>query len=804
MKTLKISAVNSLALLCRYFFIFYMLFAAPLFLFGQQTKIDSVLNQIKQLPETEKCYLTLDKSIYLPGDTVWFKAYVFSASMQASISKNLYVDAANQKGLVIGHEVFPVANGIAKGQFVIPKEYTDSYLHIQAYTKYMHTLDSTAVYYNVLPVYQPAKSSLITNQKPIIKLTLYPEGGNMIVDMPNRIAFKVTNQFNQPVHVKGNVIDNEGSDLSPIETDKNGMGNLYLFIDKDKTYTINCVDDQGNKYVEKLNSIKPEGIVFKVINSGGKCSFMLSRSSDASEALIKLSLVGLFGNEILFNNTLDLKDNLMTEGIIATENLPAGILKLMVLDSNGNILAERNIFNDVHQIIIPNIVDKTISFTKRAKNEIEVEIPDSIKANISVSVVDADFSSDNSMDIVNSVALNAGVKNKIEKPLSYFMPNSEKNKSDLDLFMLAQSKKDAINLLNIKKVKVVPDTSYLYFSGQIKDNSFKSRGNKMVFSLKTKADNTPFYCTLPISNDGKFNKNGIIFFDTLVVVYKYPPNEDPRIRPIKIDFLQNRLPAPLYMHIDSNAIQPISLNIVNHSNIELAYQHLQKSDNETRMLQDVKILGKRKRSSEELERKYTSPMYRNGNSLDIDVENDPIAQNGFDVFSYLQSKIPGLVINTNINSKDLSSGPTLTWRNERVKLYVDEVPTSAQDVSFLDLQGIAYIKAIKPSSAINSAVIVIYTNNKLGSGKRGEQSKKILGYTSIEAFYSPDYSKPNLNNKVADLRTTLFWEPIITTEGNNQKINISFYNNDYSKAYKVIVEGATNDGKLIRAEKLIK
>jgi hypothetical protein len=45
--------------------------------------------------------------------------------------------------------------------------------------------------------------------------------------------------------------------------------------------------------------------------------------------------------------------------------------------------------------------------------------------------------------------------------------------------------------------------------------------------------------------------------------------------------------------------------------------------------------------------------------------------------------------------------------------------------------------------------------------------------------------------------------PYIFTDKNNLKIPVTFYNNDFSKKIKVVIEGINDDGKLIHFEKII-
>jgi TonB-dependent SusC/RagA subfamily outer membrane receptor len=100
-----------------------------------------------------------------------------------------------------------------------------------------------------------------------------------------------------------------------------------------------------------------------------------------------------------------------------------------------------------------------------------------------------------------------------------------------------------------------------------------------------------------------------------------------------------------------------------------------------------------------------------------------------------------------------------------------------------------------------NGVIVIYT-------KRGEwHSAAIpsfnikqpipLGYQLPVEFYSPKYdTQKSLNNSKPDLRTTVYWKPNVVTD-NEGNAKLDFYTADDPATYSVIIEGVSDDGRLI-------
>ena len=77
------------------------------------------------------------------------------------------------------------------------------------------------------------------------------------------------------------------------------------------------------------------------------------------------------------------------------------------------------------------------------------------------------------------------------------------------------------------------------------------------------------------------------------------------------------------------------------------------------------------------------------------------------------------------------------------------------------------------------------------------------GYTVVREFYSPDYDTLSTDDK-KDLRTTLYWNPTVNTTPEQNKVNLTFFNNDFTNEFRVIIEGMTSDGRLTHIEKIIK
>jgi hypothetical protein len=72
-----------------------------------------------------------------------------------------------------------------------------------------------------------------------------------------------------------------------------------------------------------------------------------------------------------------------------------------------------------------------------------------------------------------------------------------------------------------------------------------------------------------------------------------------------------------------------------------------------------------------------------------------------------------------------------------------------------------------------------------------------IGYYKTRLFYSPQYDDPKTNIPVADLRTTIYWNPNVITDKDGNA-SFEFFNAGSKATYRVVIEGIDGDGNLGR------
>ena len=73
-----------------------------------------------------------------------------------------------------------------------------------------------------------------------------------------------------------------------------------------------------------------------------------------------------------------------------------------------------------------------------------------------------------------------------------------------------------------------------------------------------------------------------------------------------------------------------------------------------------------------------------------------------------------------------------------------------------------------------------------------------IGYQQPVEFYSPKYeTSESAHSMIPDYRTTIFWKPDIVISDAGEA-DFEFYTSDFSTTYSVVIEGLTQDGRIIR------
>ena len=227
---------------------------------------------------------------------------------------------------------------------------------------------------------------------------------------------------------------------------------------------------------------------------------------------------------------------------------------------------------------------------------------------------------------------------------------------------------------------------------------------------------------------------------------------------------------------------------------------------------------------------YTTGFFRTDRAVRIDVMNDPYLLTYTDVISYLRSKLPPGIQVSSTNGSNLY----FVWRNALTHIYLNEQTVDAATIADLSINQIAYIKVLRPiflglptnpnPTDINipggitgirqifgtGGAICVYTkrgNDPMVKNDVNPSTKNIFtisGYSLSKEFYSPDYSLATQNDETIDTRKTLYWNQAIILDSKKRKEIFRFYNNDFARSIRIIIQGIDAKGRFVYYNQLFK
>ena len=780
---------------------------------------DGIIKALQQFGSrypAEKVYLHLDKDYYAAGETIWFKGYVTLQGMPAVQATNLYVELLDKNNTIVQKKLIAIGNAIAPGNFELPETQKAGVYQLRAYTAWMLNFDPAFTYSRTIEIFDPSKKTQIPADSataPDFAVQFFPEGGNLVAGQPNIVAFKAIDNNGYPIEVSGTVKNAKGDNSAVIKTLHDGMGSFEITpADAQDIFKATVKSAKGQTKTLALPAAITTGASLKVFNKGSRIFYQAVPANAGDTAFNDLAIIGQMGGQLVYKANLDVGEGRIS-GFIPADNLPSGILQITLFAKSGLPLAERLAFVHKDDLLPLDVLDADTHKEPRTKSSFDLRLPDSMQTSISVAVTDADAVPEdkNSNNIVSTFLLTSDIKGYVYNPSWYFRNNADSTLKGLDLVMMTNGWRRFSweKILNNE----YPQIRHPYEQGLLVKgvatmlNGRPMPTGKLDMIIRLPIDSSSMFASTPINEKGEFEMANMIFPDTAYIYYQgndlVKKGVDVNVK-FDIHFFdratQVKIPYPLRVPppVDNNALKQFLVNAAEGNKVNRSI------NNKTVYLQEVNVNAKKVKPEETTEQRYASGMFSGGDGYTFDLtKENPIALN---VFQYLQSKVAGLQI-----TGDLSN-PSLSWRGGAPGLYLNEMQSDVSMLSTLSIQDIALIKVFRPpfmggagGGGANGA-IAVYTKKggdntpKNDPSVRGFKLYKKAGYSIVKQFYSPDYSVKKEVHALPDKRLTLYWNPNVAVDTLTHTARVEFYNNDFTKRFRLVVEGMGDDGRVGRIE----
>ena len=431
----------------------------------------------KALPQ-EKVYVHMDNTCYFQGDTIWFSAYLMETDTgsPSGISGVLYVELLNNDGYLVERKLIEMKEGRGNGFFALNHQIQYSgFYELRAYTRWQlnwgvfdhrhpsgaglmfgdkevmqdYYRDYEKLYSRVFPVYdKPAVPGDYTREmtlrvmrrsfkadmdekerEPV--LTLFPEGGNLVAGVENRVAFEAA--MSDGEQLEGTLVV-EGD---TVRTVNRGRGMFAIVPEKGIEHEVTFISTTGKKVSAKLPKPEEEGVALQVTQEG-------------DSTVITAQIVGMDADSlaltVMHEGMLEDYKALAEGQRMKTGGLKPGIHQVTVFDTQGRVFADRLFFVTKPDLAEPTLAVSGLQYKNAPYEPINLSFKASLRrgglegSSLSVTVRDgsqADALFDNG-NIMTEMLLSSEVKGFIPNPGWFFEKDDAEHRQALDLLMMTQ------------------------------------------------------------------------------------------------------------------------------------------------------------------------------------------------------------------------------------------------------------------------------------------------------------------------------------------------------------------------------
>lgn len=649
-----------------------------------------------------------------------------------------------------------------------------------------------------------------------IKLSFYPEGGDLVFGFASRVAFEALDEFGKGADVSGIIEDDAGNSVTTFESFHFGMG------------AFDFTPESGKKYYARITLPKGNNTRFSLPEVEGKYGLNLLEQTQSeikwriySPIKEKAAMTVQVHGVMYYNKTTDL-----SEGVnflsVPIHNLPAGIAVATLFDGNGTEQCERLVFVNEDKVLNISLETDRKYYNPGEEVKLKVKTADNkgnpTSANLALSVVDdrlLAFADDRQDNIMSYLLLSSELKGKISEPSFYFNPDEKKAKKAVDYLLLTHGwRRFTWKILksNISIPNILPEKSST-IAGFVTDR--KGTPKKSEVTLIEKSGKKRIM-KIESGAQGQFVFYNVDQSSSVVIMTKYPnqiniwnaPNES--LKTFTGDSagvtavipLQNTLPdtpGP------DNTTQSRKTYYEDGSISRSSY-----ISGSGGLLQEVVITGYG------VSRKVG---FHNADRLDyfnsnLEIEYLPAGQIPYIYVSPRNSNagVPflspmsgsslysvgsNMLVSVNENSLNTVTNPNFTFSgafniNEITSVYALNSNEAVLKYGMHGVHGALEISTRKIDE-FPKRYKPVFRRPKY----RGIELFQLSDFYKAREFYAPPPRKEGEKRK--DYRTTVFWSGRVKTDNNGLQ-ELSFRNNDATTAFRIIAEGLGKDGLIGRAE----
>lgn len=297
-----------------------------------QQECENKINRFLRLYPQEKAFLITDNVVYIPGEKIWYKLFLWSEGDKSfSVSTSAFVTVRDERSAIVSKQAILVSNNEGYGDINLPDSIGAGLYFIDVFTSWGLNFSTAPLVSKTIWVGDEYFSSY---KSPIANFNVEVEGGHFVPGVPNKIV---------------------------VWRGKNGLDdNSFELIGPDNEIAVKCKLEK--EYAILPLTVYKEGVYKAKFCSNEECSEKLIKASN--ESLLTVEKLGnnykavIHGdnhkNQLLFivsEMRIVVKNDIKDSLVYDCEGLPNGILHFLLF-KDARLISSRTIFNKNHKVTI--------------------------------------------------------------------------------------------------------------------------------------------------------------------------------------------------------------------------------------------------------------------------------------------------------------------------------------------------------------------------------------------------------------------------------------------------------------------
>ncbi|MDC9724160.1 MAG: MG2 domain-containing protein [Urechidicola sp.] len=477
-------------------YLFFLLILISISAFSQK-KINTVTKSFVETNsylhelQIEKFFLHTNKTVYMPGEKVWFKAYIVNdADNKPSLTTtNLHINVYDANKKIVSNHLFLVKDGTTHGDIMLDKELAAGNYFIELTTQWNQNFKNnnsiTKIY--VVSNLEDVSHRFENENNQDFQIEFFPESNLFLENIENSIAFTAQNS-STPITISGNIIDDKtGIIVAKINSNYFGMGKFELYNRPNRSYTA-FVNYNGLQKEFPLPQTNSKGIIVKKDEEQADAK-SIDLILKTNEATIK-SEAGDYVFAVLHRNgrqnvivPIKLKKRYINYSFnILKENLFDGVNTISLFNNQNEPISEFSFYHSNEKQLhlnITKIAEEQDSLTLNfdLKNKLS-------KANLSISILPSVTKMHHNQSNINSAFLLAPYLEDAHKNLPELI-SSSKSEENMNLLLMTNAKKNSLSYKKkaaYQKDYVVLAENGMSINGNVSANVSDLNGYKVMLS----------------------------------------------------------------------------------------------------------------------------------------------------------------------------------------------------------------------------------------------------------------------------------------------------------------------------------